>query len=96
MPIASRSTRLHGWKLTMANIASLALRKMLHRRQHRARRLCHSLASALWARQLAHMLARETGKPAACLHNIGRAVALGACTHRRGAGIHATATNAIA
>jgi HD-like signal output (HDOD) protein len=50
--------------------------------QHRkARRLWrHSLASALWARQLSSMLGRETGLCYLCglLHNIGRAVALGA------------------
>jgi HD-like signal output (HDOD) protein len=49
--------------------------------QHRARRLWrHSLASALWSRQLAHMVARE---PATCylcglLHNIGKVVTLSA------------------
>lgn len=69
----------------VANIAfTLALQgKMLHvEGQHRkARRLWrHSLASALWARQLAHTLARETGLCYLCglLHNIGRAVTLGA------------------
>jgi HD-like signal output (HDOD) protein len=68
----------------VANIAfTLALQgKMLHvEGQHRkARRLWrHSLASALWARQLAHLLARETGVCylAGLLHNIGRAVVLG-------------------
>ena len=68
----------------VANIAfTLALQgKMLHvEGQHRkARRLWrHSLASALWARQLAHMRARETGLSYLCglLHNIGRAVVLG-------------------
>jgi HD-like signal output (HDOD) protein len=68
----------------VANIAfTLALQgKMLHvEGQHRkARRLWrHSLASALWARQIAHMLARETGVCylAGLLHNIGRAVVLG-------------------
>jgi HD-like signal output (HDOD) protein len=68
----------------VANIAfTLALQgKMLHvEGQHRkARRLWrHSLASALWARQLAHLLARETGVCylGGLLHNIGRAVALG-------------------
>lgn len=69
----------------VANIAfTLALQgKMLDvKGQHRkARRLWrHSLASALWSRQLAHMLARET---ATCylsglLYNIGKVVALGA------------------
>jgi HD-like signal output (HDOD) protein len=69
----------------VANIAfTLALQgKMLHvEGQHRkARRLWrHSLASALWARQLAHTLTRETGLCYLCglLHNIGRAVTLGA------------------
>jgi HD-like signal output (HDOD) protein len=69
----------------VANIAfTLALQgRMLHvEGQHRkARRLWrHSLASALWARQLAHLLMRETGLCYLCglLHNIGRAVALGA------------------
>jgi HD-like signal output (HDOD) protein len=69
----------------VANIAfTLALQgKMLHvEGQHRkARRLWrHSLASALWARQLSGMQERETGLCYLCglLHNIGRAVALGA------------------
>lgn len=69
----------------VANIAfTLALQgKMLHveGQQRKARRLWrHSLASALWARQLAHMLARETGVCylGGLLHNIGRAVVLGA------------------
>jgi HD-like signal output (HDOD) protein len=69
----------------VANIAfTLALQgRMLHvEGQHRkARRLWrHSLASALWARQLAHLLERETGLCYLCglLHNIGRAVTLGA------------------
>jgi HD-like signal output (HDOD) protein len=69
----------------VANIAfTLALQgNMLHvEGQHRkARRLWrHSLASALWARQVAHLLSRETGLCYLCglLHNIGRAVALGA------------------
>jgi HD-like signal output (HDOD) protein len=69
----------------VANIAfTVALQgKMLHvEGQHRkARRLWrHSLASALWARQLSSMLGRETGLCYLCglLHNIGRAVALGA------------------
>jgi HD-like signal output (HDOD) protein len=69
----------------VANIAfTLALQgRMLHvEGQHRkARRLWrHSLASALWARQLAHLLARETGLCYLCglLHNIGTAVTLGA------------------
>ncbi len=49
--------------------------------QHKARRLWrHSLASALWSRQLAHMLARETGTCYLCglLHNIGKVVTLAA------------------
>ncbi len=49
--------------------------------QHMARRLWrHSLASALWARQLAHLLARETGLCYLCglLHDIGKVVTLGA------------------
>ncbi len=69
----------------VANIAfTLALQgKILHvEGQHRkARRLWrHSLASALWARQLSGMQGRETGLCYLCglLHNIGRAVALGA------------------
>ena len=80
----------------VANIAfTLALQgKMLHvEGQHRkARRLWrHSLASALWARQLSFMLGRETGLNYLCglLHNIGRAVALG-IIHEivEGAGLH--------
>jgi HD-like signal output (HDOD) protein len=69
----------------VANIAfTLALQgKMLDVKgqQHKARRLWrHSLASALWARQLAHMLAQETGMCYLCglLHNIGKVVTLGA------------------
>jgi HD-like signal output (HDOD) protein len=69
----------------VANIAfTLALQgKMLDIKgqQHKARRLWrHSLASALWSRQLAHMLARETGMCYLCglLHNIGKVVTLGA------------------
>jgi HD-like signal output (HDOD) protein len=68
----------------VANIAfTLALQgKMLHvEGQHRkARGLWrHSLASALWARQLSGMQGRETGLSYLCglLHNIGRAVVLG-------------------
>lgn len=69
----------------VANIAfTLALQGKLldvKGQQHKARRLWrHSLASALWARQLAHMVARETGMCYLCglLHNIGKMVALGA------------------
>jgi HD-like signal output (HDOD) protein len=69
----------------VANIAfTLALQgKMLDVKgqQHKARRLWrHSLASALWARQLAHMLGEETGMCYLCglLHNIGKVVTLGA------------------
>jgi HD-like signal output (HDOD) protein len=69
----------------VANIAfTLALQgKMLDVKdqQRKARRLWrHSLASALWSRQLAHMLAQETGMCYLCglLHNIGKVVALGA------------------
>jgi HD-like signal output (HDOD) protein len=69
----------------VANIAfTLALQgKMLDVKgqQHKARRLWrHSLASALWSRQLAHMLAREGGVCYLCglLHNIGKVVTLGA------------------
>jgi putative nucleotidyltransferase with HDIG domain len=69
----------------VANIAfTLALQgKMLDVKgqQRKARRLWrHSLASALWARQLARMLARDTGVCYLCglLHNIGKAVTLGA------------------
>ena len=68
----------------VANIAfTLALQaKMLDVKgqQPKARRLWrHSLASALWARQLAHALHRETGVCYLCglLHDIGRVVALG-------------------
>lgn len=68
----------------VANIAfTLALQgKLLHvKGQHRrARRLWrHSLASALWARQLAHRLSRDTGTSYLCglLHNIGKVVILG-------------------
>jgi HD-like signal output (HDOD) protein len=67
----------------VANIAfTVALQgKMLDVKgqQGKARRLWrHSLASALWARQLAHMLARETGLPYLCglLHTIGKVVTL--------------------
>jgi HD-like signal output (HDOD) protein len=69
----------------VANIAfTLALQgKMLDVKGHhrKARRLWrHSLAGALWARQLAHMVARETGTAYLCglLHNIGKVVTLGA------------------
>ena len=82
----------------VANIAfTLALQgKMLHvEGQHRkARRLWrHSLASALWARQLSSMLARETGLNYLCglLHNIGGAVVLGAIHEiAERAGVHLT------
>ena len=82
----------------VANIAfTLALQgKMLHvEGQHRkARRLWrHSLASALWARQLSSMLGRETGLNYLCglLHNIGRAVALGVIHEiAEGAALHLT------
>ena len=69
----------------VANIAfTLALQgKMLdvEGQQHKARRLWrHSLASALWSRQLAHLLGQETGMCYLCglLHNIGKVVTLGA------------------
>jgi HD-like signal output (HDOD) protein len=69
----------------VANIAfTLALQgKMLDVKgqQHKARRLWrHSLASALWSRQLAHMLARESDMCYLCglLHNVGKVVTLGA------------------
>jgi HD-like signal output (HDOD) protein len=69
----------------VSNIAfTLALQgKMLDvpGHQHKARRLWrHSLASALWSRQLALMLAHEAGLSYLCglLHNIGKAVTLGA------------------
>jgi putative nucleotidyltransferase with HDIG domain len=69
----------------VANIAfTLALQhKMLDVKgqQRKARRLWrHSLASALWARQLAHMLTADSGVCYLCglLHNIGRVVTLGA------------------
>jgi putative nucleotidyltransferase with HDIG domain len=69
----------------VANIAfTLALQgKMLDVKgqQRKARRLWrHSLASALWARQAAHMLGVDSGICYLCglLHNIGKAVALGA------------------
>ncbi|HEX3914204.1 MAG TPA: HDOD domain-containing protein [Steroidobacteraceae bacterium] len=84
----------------VANIAfTLALQgKMLHvEGQHRkARRLWrHSLASALWARQLAHTLARETGLCylGGLLHNIGRVVALGAVHEVAQRARHALAGN---
>lgn len=79
----------------VANIAfTLALQgKLLDVKGHhrKARRLWrHSLASALWARQLAHMAARETGVSYLCglLHGIGKVVSLGAINdvaHRAGA-----------
>jgi HD-like signal output (HDOD) protein len=69
----------------VANIAfTLALQtKMLHvhGQQRKARRLWrHSLASALWSRQVAHRLGGETGLVYLCglLHNIGKVVTLGA------------------
>jgi HD-like signal output (HDOD) protein len=69
----------------VANIAfTLALQgKMLDVKgqQHKARRLWrHSLASALWSRQLAHMVAREPGTCYLCglVHNIGKVVTLSA------------------
>jgi HD-like signal output (HDOD) protein len=69
----------------VANIAfTLALQgKMLDVKgqQHKARRLWrHSLASALWSRQLAHMVAREPGMCYLCglVHNIGKVVTLSA------------------
>jgi putative nucleotidyltransferase with HDIG domain len=69
----------------VANIAfTLALQgKMLDVKgqQRKARRLWrHSLASALWARQLAHLLSRDAGVCYLCglLHNIGKVVTLGA------------------
>jgi HD-like signal output (HDOD) protein len=49
--------------------------------QHKARRLWrHSLASALWSRQLAHMVARESGMCYLCglVHNIGKVITLSA------------------
>jgi HD-like signal output (HDOD) protein len=68
----------------VANIAfTLALQaRMLHveGQQRKARRLWrHSLASALWSRQVARRLGGETGVCYLCglLHNIGKAVALG-------------------
>jgi HD-like signal output (HDOD) protein len=69
----------------VANIAfTLALQgRMLDVKgqQRKARRLWrHSLASALWARQLAHMLNVDSGICYLCglLYNIGRLVTLGA------------------
>lgn len=69
----------------VANIAfTVALQgKMLDVKgqQGNARRLWrHSLASALWSRQLAHLLVRETGLSYLCglLHSIGKVVTLGA------------------
>jgi HD-like signal output (HDOD) protein len=95
MPITSLQHAIAWLGLNdVANIAfTLALQgKMLHvEGQHRkARRLWrHSLASALWARQLSDMLARDSGLCYLCglLHNIGRAVSLGAIheiAHRAG------------
>jgi HD-like signal output (HDOD) protein len=78
----------------VANIAfTLALQGKLlsvKGQQTKARRLWrHSLASALWSRQLSHMLARETGLCYLCglLHDIGKVVTLGAVhdvAHRLG------------
>jgi HD-like signal output (HDOD) protein len=69
----------------VANIAfTLALQgRMLDVKgqQRKARRLWrHSLASALWSRQLAHLLAQEAAMCYLCglLHDIGKVVALGA------------------
>ena len=69
----------------VANIAfTLALQgRMLDvpGQQRKARRLWrHALASALWSRQLALRVAREAGLSYLCglLHNIGKAVTLGA------------------
>jgi HD-like signal output (HDOD) protein len=68
----------------VANIAfTLALQgKMLDvpGQYHKARLLWrHSLASALWCKHLAHMLARDAGVSYLCglLHNVGKAVTLG-------------------
>jgi HD-like signal output (HDOD) protein len=67
----------------VANIAfTLALQAKMLRvkgQQRKARRLWrHSLASALWSRQLAHMFDRETGVCylSGLLHDIGRIVTL--------------------
>jgi HD-like signal output (HDOD) protein len=69
----------------VANIAfTLALQgKMLdvQGQQYKARRLWrHSLASALWSRHLAQLLARESDLCYLCglLHNVGKVVTLGA------------------
>jgi len=69
----------------VANIAfTLALQSRMldvKGQQRKARRLWrHSLASALWSRQLAHTFARETGVCylGGLLHNIGKVVTLGA------------------
>ena len=97
MPIASLQHAIAWLGLDeVANLAfTLALQgKMLHvKGQHRsARRLWrHSLASALWARQLAHSLGRETGLCYLCglLHDIGKVVSLGLVqTLAEGAGQH--------
>jgi HD-like signal output (HDOD) protein len=89
----------------VANIAfTLALQGKLldvKGQQRRARRLWrHSLASALWSRQLAHMLARETNVSYLCglLHNIGKVVALGAIhdvAHRMGLELGGDAYDAL-
>jgi putative nucleotidyltransferase with HDIG domain len=85
VPIASLQHAI-AWLGTdeVANIAfTLALQaKMLHVEGHqrKARRLWrHSLASALWARQVARRLGGETGLCYLCglLHDIGKAVTLG-------------------
>ena len=74
--------------LGIDEIANIAFTRALQARmldvkgqQCKARRLWrHALASALWARQLAHMLALDTGICYLCglLHNIGKVVTLGA------------------
>ena len=61
------SMRSHGWDSTMWPTSPSLWRcrascSHVKGQQHKARRLWrHSLASALWSRQLAHMVARETG-----------------------------------
>lgn len=86
LPIASLQHAIAWLGLDeVANIAfTLALQaKMLHvqGQQRKARRLWrHSLASALWSRQLAHLLGGETALCYLCglLHDIGKTVTLGA------------------